>query len=293
MKVLLTGATGFIGRHAYSALDKAGHEVIRLARSGADLNTDVHYLSQDSAPRVDAIVHLAGLADAGAGHADPYQFMSSNAVGTMRVLEIARKQRCRTIIASSMRVYRPSNRPLVEGDSPTEPKDVYGVSKLTAELWGRVYSETYGQTVSVLRLFSVYGPGQIPRASGSGVVSIFAHLALAGQPLVVYFRQARDFVHVDDVSRSIVAALESARGGLRIYNIATGVSTNIETLAQIVALTADDTTTVDLSMAGRPGDSYVADVTRAKDELGYAARIELRQGVRSYLEWLKEEDANG
>ena len=271
MKVLLTGATGFIGRHAYRALDKAGHEVIRLARSGADLNTDVRHLSPDSAPRVDAIVHLAGLADAGAGHADPYQFMSSNAVGTMRVLEIARKQRCRTIIASSMRVYRPSNRPLVEGDSPTEPKDVYGVSKLT----------------------SVYGPGQLPRASGSGVVSIFAHFALAGQPLVVYFRQARDFVHVDDVSRSIVAALESARGGLRIYNIATGVSTNIETLAQIVALTADDTPTVDLSMAGRPGDSYVADVTRAKDELGYAARIELRQGVRSYLEWLNEEDANG
>ena len=293
MRVLLTGGTGFIGRHAYRALSQAGHEVIRLARHGADLNTDVRSLSPDSAPRVDAIVHLAGLADAGASGTDTYQFMSSNAIGTMRVLEVARKQRCRTIIASSMRVYRPSTRPLAERDSPTAPREVYGVSKLTAELWGRVYSEAYGQTVSVLRLFSVYGPGQAPRASGSGVVSIFGHCAMVGQPLVVYFRQARDFVHVDDVSRSIALALESEREGWRIYNIATGVSTTIETLARIVAGTAGNSPRIDLSLARRPGDSYLADVTRAKDELGYAARIELRDGIKSYLEWLKTEDASG
>ena len=293
MRILLTGGTGFIGRNAYRALSQAGHEVIRLARDGADLNIDVRWLSPDSVPRVDAIVHLAGLADAGASDADAYEFMSSNAVGTMRVLEVARKQRCPTIIASSMRVYRPSTCPLAERDGPTEPREVYGVSKLTAELWGRVYSEAYGQTVSVLRLFSVYGPGQLARASGSGVVSVFAHCAMAGQPLVVYCRQARDFVHVDDVSRSIALALDGKREGWRIYNIATGVSTTIETLARIVVGTAGNSPSIDLSLARRPGDSFVADVTRAKDELGYAARIGLRDGVKSYLAWLKTEDASG
>lgn len=293
MRVLLTGGTGFIGRHSYRALRQAGHEVIRLARRGADLNADVRCLSPDSVPRVDAIVHLAGLADAGASDVGASEYMSSNTIGTMRVLEVARKQRCRTVIASSMRVYRPSASPLAERDSPTEPREVYGVSKLTAELWSRVYSETYGQSVSVLRLFSVYGPGQIPRVSGSGVVSIFARRAMAGQPLVVYCRQARDFVHVDDVSRSIALALDSEREGWRTYNIATGVSTTIETLAQIVARTAENSPAIDLSLARRPGDSYIANVTRAKDELGYTARIELLDGIKSYLEWLKTEDTSG
>ncbi len=292
MRVLLTGGTGFIGRHAYRTLTQAGHEVIRLARKGADLNTEVRSLSPDSAPRVDAIVHLAGLADAGVSGTDAYAFMYSNAIGTMRILEVARRQRCRMIIASSMRVYRPSTRPLVERDSPTEPVEVYGVSKLAAEHWGRVYSEAYGQQVSVLRLFSVYGPGQIPRASGSGVVSIFARRAMAGEPLVVYCRQARDFVHVDDVSRSIALALETEREGWRVYNIATGVPTTVETLARIVAGTAGNSPSIDLSLAGRPGDSYLADVSRAKHELGYVAQIELREGIKSYLEWLKREDAS-
>lgn len=273
-------------------LNEAGHEVIRLARRGADLNTDIRCLSPDSAPRVDAIVHLAGLADAGVSDTDAHQLMSSNAIGTTRVLEVARKQRCRTIVASSMRVYRPSTRPLLEGRSPTEPREVYGISKLTAELWGRVYSEAYGLPVSALRLFSVYGPGQITRASGSGVVSIFAHCAMARRPLVVYCRQARDFIHVEDVSRSIALALESERDGWRTYNIATGVSTTIETLATIVARTAGNSPNIDLSLAGQPGDSYVADVARAKDELGYAARVELRDGIKSYLQWLKTEDTN-
>ena len=273
-------------------LSRAGHEVIRLARRGADLNTDIRCLSPDSAPRVDAIVHLAGLADAGISDTDAEQFMSSNAIGTMRVLDVARKQRCRTIIASSMRVYRPSTHRLLEGHSPTEPREVYGISKLTAELWGRVYSEAYGLTVSALRMFSVYGPGQIARPSGSGVVSIFAHCAMAGRPLVVYFRQTRDFVHVEDVSRSIALALESEREGWRIYNIATGVSTTIEALAGIVARAAGNNPSIDLSLAGQPGDSYVADVARAKDELGYGARIELRAGIKSYIEWLKTEDTS-
>lgn len=293
MRVLLTGATGFIGRHVDGALGKAGHEVIRLARGGADLNFDVRCLSPDSAPAVDGIVHLAGLADAGASDADPYQFMSANAVGTMRMLEVARRQHCRMIIASSMRVYSPSTRPLFESNSPTEPREAYGLSKLTAELWARMYAQTYGLPVTALRFFSVYGPGQPPRVSGSGVVSIFAHRALAGQNVVVYHRQARDFVHVDDASRSILAALGSERQGSRTYNIATGVSTTIEELARLVVQAAGGRSSVDLAMAEHPGDSYIADGTRARDELGYVARIGLGKGIESYLEWLKKEEATG
>ncbi len=289
MKILLTGATGFIGRHVGKALRLAGHRVVTLARSNADLNIDVTRLSPADAPAVDAIIHLAGLADAGASNDDPAHFLLVNAVGTLRALEVARVQRCRIVLASSMRVYHPAEHPLKEEGATAPPTDAYGYSKLTAELWGKMYSQLYESPVTALRFFSVYGPGQSPRASGSGVVAIFAHRALAGEKLVVYNRQARDFVHVEDVARAVLTALERDKAGWQAYNVATGRRTTVAELAGLVVEAAGGQSEVDLSMADRPGDSYLADVTKARAELGFTAEIALSDGIGRYIDWLKQE----
>lgn len=282
-RVLVTGATGFIGRHLVTYLAQRGIDVRTLGRhafqSPDHVIADVREDFSAQAVGCDCIVHLAGLADASASYERARDFARVNVLGTLNALEAAKRHNAAVVFASSQRVYRPSARPIAE-ESALAPVDPYGLTKLQSEQWAELYARLHGIPVTILRLFSVYGPGQTAGTS-SGVVSILLRVAREGQPLRVRARQVRDFVDVRDVVRAFDLAVRRRPEPLAIYNVGTGRPTAISELGELVrgVVNASVPIIVDLT----PGaESYVADTRRAASELQFEAQIELLDGLVWY-----------
>ena len=295
-KVLLTGATGFVGRHVLADLVSQGILVRTVGRRPpVDLKSRLvdHVqtnISDDfsaAAEGCDGVVHLAGLADASASFDRSIEYAQTNVMGTLRALEAARRHRAAIVVVSSQRVYRPSVRPLSE-ESQLGPIDPYGETKLQAEEWTDLYGRLYGVRGTVLRLFSVYGPGQVSGQT-SGVVSILLRTAREGTPMRVRARQLRDFVDVRDVVRAIDLALKHPPETFRIYNVGTGQATSIAELGELVRKVVGTTVPLIVDLSPNP-ESYVADPRRAAAELGFQAQIELYDGLVWYNRHL---DARG
>jgi UDP-glucose 4-epimerase len=287
-KVLLTGATGFIGRHVLAHLLAQGITVRTAGRRPPPdvkpalidhFTTDITKDFSAAAEGCDCIIHLAGLADTSSSFDRPIEYVTTNVTGTVRALEAARRHRAAIVVASSQRVYRPSIRPLAE-ESALGPVDPYGETKLQVEEWTDLYSRLYGVRGTILRLFSVYGPGQVSGQS-SGVVSILLRTAREGSPLRVRARQLRDFIDVRDVVRAIDLAVKHPSDTVRTYNVGTGQSTSVAELGELVRKVVGATIPVIVDLSPNP-ESYVADPRRAAADLGFQAQIELYDGLVWY-----------
>jgi len=302
MNVAVTGGTGFIGRHVVAALAAAGHEVTVVARTVAPVAGAAQVVQGEVTDRaigarfagMDAIVHLAAIADASLSAADPVGYTNVNALGTLNVLEAARQHGAGVVFASSQRVYQPWHGPLRE-DGPLAPTTVYGWSKLAAEGWVTMYHQLYAVPTATLRLFSVYGPGQRMGGGVSGVVAIFAERALSGRDLAVHQRHLRDFIYVTDVAAAIVRTVERLRDPAlttRVYNIGSGVGTGLDRLAELVrergGMTEQIAITGSKDNAERREEVY-ATLDRARQELGWEPTVALTEGVDRYLAWLRRE----
>jgi UDP-glucose 4-epimerase len=295
MRVLVTGSTGFIGRHAVASLAAAGHYVIsssRGARGPATASRHVlhDFASPDPFPEIgaiDAVVHLAGDGNVQRAMANPADIARVNAQGTLHSLLLAGRHDATFVLASSQRVYRPRSTRLAES-APTIPSDPYGYSKLAAELYVQMAGRLFGLRGAVLRFFTVYGPGQFIASGLSGVVGILGQSATAGRPMVVMSHQRKDLVNVSDAVQGIELALERPAKPPRPYNVATGVATSVLDLARALRAVADSSSEIieDYS-EGNPGD-LVADIGRARRELGYQPRVQLKEGLHRYVEWLRE-----
>lgn len=291
MRVLVTGASGFIGRHLVKTLAAEGHTLVTASRSdGSASEEHVRYDFASAEPfpeiaPVDAVVHLAAHSSASDGlPAD--EIARVNVQGTLTALLVARRSHARFVLASSQRVYRPGSQAISEG-GPTEPIDVYGYTKLAAELYTQMTARLFDVPATIPRFFSVYGPGQVVTQGTSGVVSILAQRALAGAPMVVMTRQPKDFVEVSDAVRGIILCLSACRVPSPAYNIATGVPTSVLTLAREIHTWTGSTSpiTEDYSI-DEPG-GLVADIERARQELGYEPKIGLAEGLCNYVNWLR------
>jgi nucleoside-diphosphate-sugar epimerase len=296
--VLVTGASGLIGRHAVDALLEAGEDVRTFQRSAphqavefiqGDVTRDTLELCS-AARGCRAVVHLAGRGDVGESRQDPVGYAQLNASGALNAIEAARTNGAKFILASSQRVYPLKPTPCRE-DEALAPDSPYGYAKWVAELWCRMASEHFGVTTRVLRFFSVYGPGQQANG-GSGVVSIFARAALAGEPLVVQSAGRRDFTDVRDVARAIALAVDAPDDGShRVYNVATGRGTSFRVLADAIVAIARSTSPIDERIQEPAGRDLVADTHCAETELGFHSLIDLKQGLEHYLRWLARSSA--
>jgi UDP-glucose 4-epimerase len=295
MTVLVTGGSGLIGRHTVEAL-KSRREELRTFQRGAPPAPDVEHIMGDvrtdtralcvAARGCRAVIHLAGRGDVGESHRDPVGYALLNATGALHAIDAARAAGATFVLASSQRVYRLAPHAWRE-DAALAPDSPYGYAKWVAELWCRMASEQYGLTTTVLRFFSVYGPGQQAHG-GSGVTSIFANAALAGEPLVIQSAGRRDFTHAADVARGILLALNRPADGMhRIYNVATGCGTTFQQLAEAIVELSGSPSRIDVCTDEEPGKDLVADVSRARHELGYAPTIDLKTGLTRYIEWLR------
>jgi UDP-glucose 4-epimerase len=296
MRILVTGASGFIGRHVVAELLTAGHLVSTLHRG--DPLDDIgeapprhHQLDicddrvRDAAAQAEAVVHLAGRGDVQASFHSPREYGQFNAFGTLNVLDGARAAGAHVVLASTQRVYERTAGPIGEG-TPLAPADPYAYSKLVAEHWCRMYADQLDTPTTVVRLFSVYGPGQVGQGT-SGVVSIFLDRARRGLPLVVHADQQRDLTWVGDVARGIRLAVESPPGTdqpARVYNLATGIGTTLEGLArEVTTAVGSDSEIVPPTSRSDEGDR-VADVRRARAELGYLPTVTLAAGIAHLIE---------
>lgn len=296
--VVITGGAGFIGSHLADAL-VADNDVTVLdsldAGDPANVPDDAALVEADvrdpdaveaCVAGTDLVFHQAALVSVETSVADPVASDDVTADGTLAVLEAARRHDARVVVASSAAIYGPPRELPVDETHPTMPESPYGVAKLAADHYARVYHELYGLETVLLRYFNVYGPRQ--SADYSAVIGTFAAQAAVGDPITVEGdgTQTRDFVHVSDVVRANLLAATADAGTVagRPYNIGTGEETSIRQLAETVRELAESDGGI-VHVEPREGDidRSVADVSRGRSELGFEPTIPLREGLRDLL----------
>jgi UDP-glucose 4-epimerase len=294
-RALVTGGAGFIGSHIVDALLDAGYAVavVDNLRSGRRENVnprarlyevdirDASALADVFArERPTLVSHQAALADVRESLGHPDEYASVNVVGTIQVLEAARRNGATKIMFASTGGAIYGERPEMPTPETVDahPLDFYGVSKLAGEHYLYGYRHNYGLDYCALRYGNVFGPRQ-NAAGEAGVIAIFASRMLKAQPVEIYGDglQQRDFVYVGDVARANVLAAQQGSG---IYNIGTGVATNINDIFHELARL----TRYPLSIAhapAKPGEvrRSCIDPGKAKRELGWQPAVALTEGL--------------
>ncbi|MEA2479167.1 MAG: UDP-glucose 4-epimerase [Thermoleophilaceae bacterium] len=300
MKVLVTGGAGFIGSHVvdktlarghsvrvFDLIPSAYHDADEVESFSGDL-TDVDALAT-AMHECDAVVHLAAVADVAHVAADPAYAEKVNAGGTFNVLEAARRAGVgRVVYASTIWVYN-GLQGIVDEDTPLGlPAHFYTATKLAGEMYCTSYAELYGIDFTILRFGIPYGP----RARPAAVVPAFVRNALAGKPLTIAGagEQSRRFVYVEDLAEGTARAIEPGAAN-RVYNLVGEEDTTVRQIAEVVRDLIGDVEIVHTER--RAGDFTGAEVSgaRAEAELGWRATTPFAEGVRLYLEWLREEQA--
>jgi UDP-glucose 4-epimerase len=303
MRVLVTGGAGFIGSHLVDALVARGDEVavvddmsggkpVRLPGQAVAHKLSVTESAALTAVvaefRPDLICHLAARVDVRSSVSDPADDALVNILGTINVLEAARRVRARVILGSTGAVIygRDAPIPSLEDVLPL-PESPYGVAKNCAEQYVELYNRLHGTSHVVLRFANVYGPRQDP-AGHVGVVAIFCAQALTGQRPVVYGdgRQTRDFIYVADAVSAYLAAADRVRPGT--WNVGSGAEVSILQLAAVISEVSGHP--VDPVFApARPGElrrgALASD--RARRDLGWAPTVPLTDGVGRVCRWIE------
>ncbi len=304
---LVTGGAGFIGSHLCRRLLADGHAVRILddLSSGSRINIaeiadEVEFvvgnlcdeiLLEKVLTGVDYALHHAAVASVQTSVERPVFEQQVNAVGTLRFFEAARRAGVgRVVFAGSAAAY--GNNPTVPKREQMipEPESPYAISKVTGEYYARVYSQIYGLEVVCLRYFNVFGPRQDPSSPYSGVISIFAESMLKGNPPIIFGdgEQSRDFVYVDNIVEANIRACVAPGAAGRVYNI--GCAQSITILQLVAALNEELGTEVQPDFRPpRPGDVRVslADIARARTELGYEPVSQFAKGLQRTIEWMK------
>lgn len=302
--ILVTGGAGFIGSHLAEALVGAGHRVRvaddlssgRLENLAAVMNrieflrTDISSFANAAAACLGCrvVFHLASLVSVAQSVSNPLESHRRTAETTLNVLEAARHRGVqRVIVASTAAVYGNTPDLPKREDMKPNPASPYAAAKLTAEAYAQVYAHLYGLQTLSLRFFNVYGPRQDPNSPYSGVISRFVRAYRQGASLTVFGdgRQTRDFVSVRDVVAGLVAAMQTPVADGSVINLATGQETDLLTLIDLLARIAGKRMPTEFQPA-RPGDvrRSVADVSRAKEILGFEAKVNLEVGLRQLWE---------
>lgn len=297
-KVLITGGAGFIGGHLAERLASSGVEVLVLdqradaappgVRAVQGCITD-RSLVEDLAAGCDALFHLAAMVSVVQSMGEPEECVRVNVLGTLRVLEAARRQRVgKVVMASSAAVYGDlPGSPKREGD-PTAPVSPYGVSKLDGEHYLEIWRREHGLPTVSLRFFNAYGPRQDPDSVYANVIPAFIRRCFRGQDLLIHGdgRQTRDFVYVDDLVEACVRAAETPEM-LGVYNVARGESTSVLALAEAIRAQAGSSSQF-VHGPSRAGDlrHSVADISRLR-QAGFEPRWSLEEGLRATIEWFR------
>lgn len=311
---VVTGGVGFIGYHVSRALLARGDEVTIIddfsdapypeaykRRNAEDLGHEfprvrvvTACITERSAiepcfEAADGVIHLAGLAGVRPSIQSPARYAHVNVTGTANVLEIARARGIRRVsFASSSSIYgNDTPLPAREEEPAIFPESPYGASKRCAELVAQsIAQHAPTMTVAALRFFTVYGARQRPEMA----ITLFARAMLAGKAITVFGdgSMRRDFTHVDDIVRGVLAASDSERPGFRAYNLGSSAPVRLSQLVDALAHAAGVVPQVAHAPVP-PGDvvATYADASRAERELGWTPQVSLTDGLKSVTAWVR------
>jgi UDP-glucuronate 4-epimerase len=313
-KVLITGAAGCIGSHLTDRLLSRGCKV-----SGIDNFCDFYdpatkrknleaALSNDRFVLVegdirdpgivrhtvagcDAVVHLAAMAGVRPSLKNPALYQDVNVGGTLQVLEACRLEGVNNVIfASSSSVYGNNRKvPFSESDPVDHPISVYAATKKSGELLAHTYHAVFGLDITCLRLFTVYGPRQRPDLA----IHKFSRLILEGKPIPIFGdgSMERDHTYIDDILAGIEAAISRNPGrGFSVINLGSDHPVRLDALVAAIEKTLGKKAVLEKKPVPQ-GDvrRTWADLTRARELLGYEPKTGLEAGLENFVEWLNSE----
>lgn len=301
MNFLITGAAGFLGSALANHLAWEGHQVRGLddlsTGDPRSLSPDVLFTRGDVNDRpklwtllqdVDCVYHLAARVSVPESVIYPREYNAVNVGGTVSLMEAMRDVGVhRVVLISSGAVYGDQQeQPLREVATPN-PRSPYAVSKLAAEFYVRTIGDLWGIETVSLRVFNAYGPGQHLPPSHPPVIMNLLRQATRGGTIVVYGdgTQTRDYVYVDDVVSAMIAAATAPGLDNLVINIGSGKETSVKELVRLVAELTSTSAEVMYNPRTDPGVSRMcADLTLAREKLGYQPSISLADGLKLTIE---------
>lgn len=317
MKILVTGAAGFIGSHLSERLCARGDDVVgfdnfdafylrgikernlahlrrlpnfSLVEGDLTVPGDLARAFTAAGGKVDVVVHLAALAGVRPSLAQPARYADVNVTGTVNVFESCRKRDVHKIVfASSSSVYGADSRvPFKEDDLCAKPLSPYAATKRAGELLAFSEHHVHGTGITCLRFFTVYGPRQRPDLA----IAKFTRLMASGKQIELYGdgQTSRDYTWVDDIIDGVVASVDQVArertGRYRIYNLGGSKTTTLKGLVDLIAHSLGKQPLIAWK-AEQPGDMKHthADVSLAARELGYAPKVDISVGIDRFVRW--------
>ena len=310
MKALVTGGAGFIGSHLVDRLLEQGHHVICLDNFDPYYDPAIkrkniqHCLDNENFEliegdildknllkkiirdgNIDYIFHNAAQAGVRVSVENPVKPHEINATGTLNVLETSLDSSVKKIInASSSSVYGKAEYLPFDEVHPKTPVSPYGVSKLAAEHYCRVFNEVYGLKTTSLRLFTVYGPRMRPDLA----ISIFTKKALNNETIEIFGdgKKTRDFTYIDDVVEANMKAIKKGDG--EVYNVGSGKRISVIELAEkIIDITQSDSKVVFTDPRKGDAEHTWANIEKAKRELDWGPKYDIHTGLKKYIEYVQ------
>jgi len=310
-KILITGGAGFIGSHFCERCVSKGYTVVcldnflngNLGNIRALLShknfklvngdvRDANLLEKVISSGIDTIVHLAAQIHVDRSIIEPKETYETNVLGTLNLLELARKYDVEKFIyGSSSEIYGSAKYVPMDEKHPLDPLHPYGASKLAADRMCYVYIQTYGIDACIARLFNTFGPRQKDTGYG-GVISIFAKRVLNDRPPIIYGdgKQTRDYLYIDDALNAYELLLESKKVIREPINFGTGKDVAILSIAnKIIELFGKKRSIKPVHVAPRPGEvrRLVADNRKAKELLGWTPKYSFDKGLKNFVEWYR------
>ena len=311
-KIIITGGAGFIGSHIAERCVRDGHEVVIIDNmddyySPALKKKNIDYVSKFGTVTfihgditnleflrgvidedVDYIFHEAAQAGVRISVENPFKPNNINVVGTLNVLQASIDSNVKRVInASSSSVYGKVEHLPFDEKHPTQPVSPYGVSKLAAEHYCRVFYEVYGLPTVSLRYFTVYGPRMRPDLA----ISIFTEKMLKNEPITIFGdgEQTRDFTYIDDIVAMNMRLLDTNRADGVVMNIGSGNRISVNDLAKNLKEIIGSSSEINYAETQR-GDARhtLADVGLAKELIGYEPSVGIEEGLKRFVEWYRE-----
>lgn len=307
--VLVTGGAGFIGSHIAEALSRSGARVRvlddlstghaeNLEEIGGRAELVRGSLNDPEALRrslegVELVFHEAAIPSVPRSVENPAETHRACAEGTFALLVAARAAGVRRLVyaASSSAYGDQPTLPKVEDMAP-QPLSPYAAAKLVGEYYCQVWTRTYNFETVCLRYFNIFGPRQDPSSTYSGVISRFISGLMGGGGPVIYGdgEQTRDFTYVANAVDANLRAADTADGVGQVINVANGEQTSLNRLLEVLKRITGRTEVEAERREPRVGDVLhsLADITRARELLGYEPQVGLEEGLRLTLEWWKQ-----